>query len=766
MVNPLPSIASYYDPVKSLSLVVWLAAIPAFGKLGPFIEVPVTGPTMARAAGTQYLPHVATDGRDFFAVWFDSRGGSTAVFGTRVLADGTVLDPTGILIATPSGSCDSPGLVWDGANYVVVWKETISRPYFFASVSFVRVDRNGRVLGDPKTLIDSYYTGSPSIASDGHGSMVIFSKPVGRVALISQDGSVTEKVPLPQVVGRVTQIASNGDGYLLSWTDTKTSLIRLDTKGDVVAGSALQLTERGDYTQLIAGIGGPYLLVGRKWDGENNSCSRTIVGRIVTSSGVSNPFVIHDAGGLDIGDIAVTPDPNGFQVVWMKRLGAFPCSALTHTDPPTGPYLPYPPFGLAQVHVGQDGISGRPVVVSEGTGLDQRPSVARNGAAELLVWIQTGYWGRPSKLAAAIAHPGEAMLQIPIAWSAARQDYSSIAAAEGMFMTAWREEDPLDERTAIYARRFSGDGRALDAAAIKVSADYHASNVAPKVSFDGAVWLFLWYGDYKVVARRMTVDGKWIDAAPFAIGGPPYAGFDYAIASNGNGFAVITITYGPTLTMVSIPRAGDVHLLPVAMNFGLTRYVTSPAMAWDGKAYVAVWARAYYDGIEGIRLDQDGHVITPLFTMAGDSQLNGLPSIACHEGACAVAWESGDSIAAARVIGGAVVPLNIKIVPADPNTYADYPTVLAIRDGFQLFWNERGSPTPSLFTASMTAAGIDSPSLLGTAGPYGPAAPAITTRGQPALALFRPANDPAYGGAMRAFLRVFASEPRRRAVGR
>src|SRR5258706_518440 len=228
-----------------------LLALPAFGKLGPSLEVPVAPPTLGRAAGSQQMPHVATDGRDFFAVWIDSRGGNGSVYGTRVLADGTVLDPTGILISAPGMSSGSPGLVWDGANYVVVWLEQDDS----YRVSFARIDRNGALLGTPKTLLDGY-TGSPSIASNGHGSMVVFSKPVGTVVLISQDGTFTRKNPLPQVVGQVTQIASNGDGYLLSWTDLQTSMIRLDDNGDVVAGSALQLAERGPYTQLIARIGG------------------------------------------------------------------------------------------------------------------------------------------------------------------------------------------------------------------------------------------------------------------------------------------------------------------------------------------------------------------------------------------------------------------------------------------------------------------------------------------------------------------------------
>jgi hypothetical protein len=223
----------------------------AFAALGPSFEVPVSAPTIARAPGTQQQPHVATDGRDFFAVWLDGRGGTTSVFGTRVLADGTVLDPTGILIASPGVECDSPGLVWDGSNYVVVWREHYDDPYFFTRSSFARIDHNGTVLGGPKTLLD-HSRGQSLIASNGHGSVVIFAAFSGSVVRIDQDGSVSQRHTLG--TGGDLQIASNGDGYLLSWTGPDTALLRLDDNGDA-AGSAQQLIDTVYYTQLAARIG-------------------------------------------------------------------------------------------------------------------------------------------------------------------------------------------------------------------------------------------------------------------------------------------------------------------------------------------------------------------------------------------------------------------------------------------------------------------------------------------------------------------------------
>lgn len=728
-------------------LLICLVALPAFGAM---IEVPLAPPVIGRAAGTQNSPRVATDGRDFFAVWVDGRSGGSSIFGTRVLADGTVLDPTGILIAASGGT---PGLVWDGANYVVVWQETDTAPDYVTRVSFVRIDRNGMLLGGTKTALVEHNYGAPSIASNGRGSAVIFSMDFTHLALIGQDGAVTNKT-FSQPFGRNALIASNGDGYLISWTDLKTSLLRLDNNGDPVA---TQVTDRLDYTQLIAGNGGPYLLAGLKPGIDGSSCAQSIVGRFVTGSGVSDPIVIHDAGGADLGKFTVAPDSNGFQVVWEKRLGANPCGPAIDGDPPSF-HGPQPPFGLAQTHFGQDGSSGTPSMVAEGSGLDLNPSVARNSAAELVVWIENPYTGYRPKIAAAIAHPGEPVVPIAIASSASEENYTGIAAAESTFMTAWSDGDLFQAGTAIYARRFSADGRALDVAPVKVSADDQTSNSTPVVSFDGAVWLFAWYRPSTTVVRRMAADGNWIDAAPFTVGGSVGGFVGFAVASNGNGFAVLTFAGSPVLKMTLIPRTGDPREVTVATIPGLPSYLRYPAMAWDGSAYVAVWSRGATDEIEGIRLDQNGQIVTPLFGIARNARLNVFPAVACRGAMCAVAWQSNDSIAAASIVGGTVIPFNTMIDSASPNTSAQQPTVLATRDGFQLFWSERASATPSLFTAPITAGGIGSPDLLGTSGWSGAAAAAITTRGHLGLTLVHPSTDQAYGGVMRAFLRIL-SEP-------
>jgi len=258
------------------------------------------------------------------------------------------------------------------------------------------------------------------------------------------------------------------------------------------------------------------------------------------------------------------------------------------------------------------------------------------------------------------------------------------------------------------------------------------------------------------VSRRMALDGSWIDPTPMTLG--TFSGnAHYAVASNGDGFAVLTVTGKPALTL--IPRAGGMHQVPVPLNLGFTEFLTYPSMAWDGTGYTAVWTRGNTNDIEGIRLDQDGQVITPRFDIARTSRTEGTPSIACRGAECVVAWYSDGSIAVTSLIDGTPVAVPGKsIIAAAAGGYAFNPKVVATRDGFLVLWSEWNGVTHSLLTASVGQSGIGDPLFFGS---ITISAAAMTARDQLALTIARPAYDPASGGVVRAFLRLWPVGRRR-----
>lgn len=741
-------------PAALVGFFLIVLAAPAFAAIGRAVDVPVTSSSITRAAGSQQQPHVATDGRDFFAAWLDSRGGYSSLYGTRILADGTVLDPLGILISTPERYCDSFDLAWDGANYVVVWQGD-------SRVSFRRVRPDGSVMGQPQTVFDR--NGSrPYLASNGRGSVVItrfFSAYL--VALIPQEGAAVLKGSLPETAYSDPVIASDGDGYLFAWTFPKgagqvTGLIRLDNAGEAVTGSHQELAD-APYTYLAAGSAGRYLLVGRQFSREA-SCARSIVGRLVSSSGVSEPFLIHDAGASDIDRLTVTEEANGFLVAWMLRVGPMACPPILVDPGPPG----FPRFRLEETHVDNEGSVGKPYALTDdrGEGSDEQPAIASNGVARALVWIEVHVARSSAKISGAVTRSGERVVPQSIASSAPAQSDPVVIAGNGLFMAAWTEDGGSNGAIALFARRFDTDGRPLDAAAIQISTDDKTPAYSPAVSFDGTVWLFVWAQGGRVLGRRMSFDGSSIDASPIEI--VPYSA-PYALASTGNGFGVLTL--GRNIILTNVPPAGEVRQVSLPITLGFTESVTAPSMAWDGTSYVAAWT-SYTNSynIAGIRFTSDGGLVTSRFDVAKTSRTEWTPAVACHTDECLIAWSSNNAIGATRLVHGSLLPAgkspdNIIVTPA--GGYAFRPKVLPTRDRYLLVWNElrEGTP-PSLLTATLGTTGTSAPAAT-SLGSILVSSAAITARGELALAFARPASDPASGGAVRAYLRVWPVGRRR-----
>jgi hypothetical protein len=83
--------------------------------------------------GEQIEPAIAFDGVNFLVIWRDTRSGSgpsadTDIYGTRVSATGSVLDPSALAISTAPNMQGEPNLTFDGTNYLAVWSDARRYP--------------------------------------------------------------------------------------------------------------------------------------------------------------------------------------------------------------------------------------------------------------------------------------------------------------------------------------------------------------------------------------------------------------------------------------------------------------------------------------------------------------------------------------------------------------------------------------------------------------------------------------------------------------
>jgi hypothetical protein len=110
-----------------------------------------SGIPIATATGNQRFPAVAFDGTNYLAAWEDARSGGDDVYGGRVSQAGSSLDPGGILISAAAGSQQAPSVAHGGAKYLVGWQDSRSGDW---DVYGARVSHDGNVL-DPSGLLIS-----------------------------------------------------------------------------------------------------------------------------------------------------------------------------------------------------------------------------------------------------------------------------------------------------------------------------------------------------------------------------------------------------------------------------------------------------------------------------------------------------------------------------------------------------------------------------------------------------------------------------------
>ncbi|XXF80170.1 hypothetical protein P2318_10580 [Myxococcaceae bacterium GXIMD 01537] len=196
---------------------------------------------IAALPGGQFDPSVASNLDDFFVVWLERRMGLEDVFGTRVSAGGAVLDPGGFQVSPVDAfDQDNPSVIGiSGGRYLVTWihLDFITHPIDSErSVRGTRVDADGTVLDVPDILIGEgpAFFAPPALAYDGTNALVAWtSAPIGSsspgpavlAARVDGDGTVLDTPPIAVATSTDrdrTHVTATFDGtdFWLAWQQT------------------------------------------------------------------------------------------------------------------------------------------------------------------------------------------------------------------------------------------------------------------------------------------------------------------------------------------------------------------------------------------------------------------------------------------------------------------------------------------------------------------------------------------------------------------
>jgi hypothetical protein len=191
------------------------------------IVVDPGGRAISTTSNQQEFSRVAFDGTNYFVVWMDNRNESDGdIYGARVTPDGEMLDGGGIPIVTARWGQAWPDVVYDGTNYLVVWSDY----RYPAGVFGARVTPGGEVLDPNGFRIASGDTSFPRVARGDSQSLVVWvqveaARADVRGARVATDGTMLDETSLPISTAPDHQLAPtvafDGRNYLVAWSDAR-----------------------------------------------------------------------------------------------------------------------------------------------------------------------------------------------------------------------------------------------------------------------------------------------------------------------------------------------------------------------------------------------------------------------------------------------------------------------------------------------------------------------------------------------------------------
>jgi phosphoribosylformylglycinamidine (FGAM) synthase PurS component len=464
---------------------------------------------ISTAGGAQGDPAIGFDGEDFLVVWEDVRNSSCDIYGSRVTPEGEVLDMAGVAISTASGRQWCPALDFDSENFLVTWEDERNGPF---DVYGARVTRQGSVL-DPSGLVISQAVDNqtfPALGFDGANFLVVWADERGGRDLdiygtrVTPQWSVIDStgIAISTTTGFQESPATAFDGvnFLVVWRDERTDGTydicgaRVTLAGGVPdpAGIAISTAARNQGSPALA-LGSENSLV--VWE-DNRSGSYDIYGARVTPQGVvldSAGFVISQAAN-DQRVPALGFDGANFLVAWQDYRGGSYCDIYGARVTPEGRVL--------------DSAS---LVISQAANNQSSPALAFDGANYLVAWQDYRGGSYCDIYGARVTPEGTVLDSASLVISqAANNQFSPALACDGSNLLVVWNDNRSDLLGDIYGARVTPGGVVLDSTGLVISQAAY-NQYSPALAFDGSSFLVVWQdyrgSDLDIYGARVTPGG-------------------------------------------------------------------------------------------------------------------------------------------------------------------------------------------------------------------------------------------------------------------
>ena len=507
-----------------------------------------------------YGPTATSDSTNSLVVWHSFAIGMR---GALVASDGSVVDSS-IAIAPPDVGYQGHAALYDGSDYLVVWKAWSPVDCILAS----RVSRQGVPLDTPGVHVSAppqAFSDNPAVAFDGNRYFVTWDD---------------DRSGYPNVYGaRLTQ--------QMNMLDTNAIGISLGTSRSI----------NTQYGSAVAYDGSNYLVV---WTDNRNMAEAVFATRV--SPGGANL----DPAGIPICTLAfhreyasVAFDGTNYLVVWAD--GRRHDSADIYAARVTKGGSVLDPQGIPLVVGGDD---------------HTFPKAAFNGTNYLLVWDDISDSGMCSIRCARVSPTGQVLDggdTICTAWSA----WMPAVTADGAnWLVAWHDWRS-ESNPGVYAARVTSSGQVLDSGGFAVGTADEGEGCATLAS-DGTDYLILWgradesmldVRGARISTAGVLLDSFMVQPAVDSFGTPPSAGFDgtnYGVvwvdSSWGSTWGICGARISPSGEVIDVtPLASQLAwhtyypMVSMAIGAGSQAFCAYPCWTdeYEGRAYntTRIWGR-------------------------------------------------------------------------------------------------------------------------------------------------------------------------------
>jgi hypothetical protein len=714
------------------------------------IDQPMEGPSPC----TRAAPAVARGETNSLMVWTHGKGPSTdpAVYAARLGADGTLLDPYGILISKTAGEQTVCTVAANPGGFLVVWSAPHGTSTTDWDILGARVQADGTLL-DPTPLpvcaLASSIQTSPTVAGNGDSYLVAWrdSRSTGIYGtLVFSNGGMLTTNGFPICTAANDQftpmVAALGTNYLAVWQDYRKATsnkyvpgifgARISGSGVLIDtnGLAISTPTNSLYRPAVAGGATNYLVVWEAYDLGGND----IYGARLSAEGtVLDPdgLQISHGGNLQTRPV-VTATSDGFLVAWQDYRGSGTNS-----------------FGAAVygTRVGGDGtvLDLEAIPLGTSPGGETSPAIAARGHEALALWqdfrnnpdtvLSDIYGTRLDLNSNALVGSGFAANRTVNA-----QWHPAVAPCGTNLLVVWADNrNGTSPGSRIYGARLTPDGTNLDPTAIPVCTAPNRQT-DPAVAANGGHCLVVWshwpessstFQVADVYGAIVNEDGRVMQPGGFPIAAAADDQVLPAVAALGTGFLVVwqdarnrgsagthQDIYGTRVSLDGVVLDPD----GIAICKDTATHLT-PAVAGSGAQALVVWThyRSTLSDIYGARVDDLGRLLDPnALAICRAANLQLTPTVAANGSGYFVAWTDRRSTANSSDIYAARVGLDGLVQPTDGFALRSgagnqtAPAAVAQGPDYVLVWQEPRGTRPELYDVLGTWVSGDG---LGVSGP-------------------------------------------------